>query len=101
MKNDGTYFLAVPGSKKYPEQVYPFTWEGLDFFVSRHYTENDFSTKFIATEKQSGHSIGSIPYDTVETAKDKAIELLNKTGKEAVIFAIAQGLAQNKGWNIE
>lgn len=101
MKNDGTYFLAVPGGKKYPEQVYPFTWEGLDFFVSVHYTDDQFSRQFIATEKQSGHSIGTIPYDTVEQAKDKAIELLNKTGKKSVIFSIAQGLAQNKEWNIK
>lgn len=101
MENDGTYFVAIVGSKKYPDKVWPFTWEELDFFVSAYYTDDRFSRQFIATEKQSGHSIGTIPYDTVEQAKDKAIELLNKTGKKSVIFSIAQGLAQNKEWNVK
>ena len=101
MKNDGTYFLAIVGSKKYPEQVYPFTWEGLYFFVSAHYTDDKFSRQFIATEKQSGHSIGTEPFSDVESAKNHAIDLLTKVGKKAVIFSIAQGLAQNKQWNVK
>jgi hypothetical protein len=95
MKNDNTYFLAYQASagiikKYYPPQVYPFEWQGIEFFVHRVLDGTDgdkplYSTQFWqVSEKQTGMSLGITNATTIEDTKGQAVEKLGKVGIDKV-----------------
>lgn len=101
MKNDNTYFLVYQASagiikKYYPPQVYPFEWQGIEFFV--HKVINDakdetpiFSTMFYqVSEKETGKSLKIENTMTIVDAEKQAIGKLEKVGLGRVKEIIAK-----------
>ena len=91
MKNDGTYFLRFKypdGTERHfkPEQVHPFTWNGLHFFAHKvlHVTaegEEVWSDLFYqVTHRASGNAIGLRNMRTIDAAKIEAAVILENAG---------------------
>lgn len=101
MRNDGTYFLTYQtqskGLKKYyPPQVYPFMWQGIEFFVHKVLDGTKdgkplYSTIFWqASHKDTGTSLELGNIMTITNAKEQAIYRLNIVGIDKVKEVIAK-----------
>jgi hypothetical protein len=98
MKNDGTYFLYLRTAmgediEHKPLLVYPFEWQGLEFFAHRPYTTGLplFDVGFWeVSEKSTGYALGDKNIKTMSEAKRLAIAKLEKVGIEKVKELIAQ-----------
>jgi hypothetical protein len=105
MKNDGTYFIVWQGSKVekyYPQNIEPFKWQGIEFFVHRVIDGVDidsntavkkplWSTQFYqVSEKSTGRSISLKNITTIVDAKAQAIQGLDKIGIDKVKEVISK-----------
>lgn len=93
MKNDKTYFLQFrfasgKAEKYYPLQVYPFEWEGVEFFVHRitkGFEGNMIESKDFwgASHKETG-SFLPVETTTMASAKKIALEKLENAGLDKI-----------------
>lgn len=101
MKNDNTYFITFQFSvgvikKDYPPQVYPFEWQGIEFFAHRimNGVEEEkllYSTQFWqVSEKETGMSLSIEGATTLIGAELLAKDRLKEIGVAKVKEVIAK-----------
>jgi len=96
MKNDGTYFIVTTKRESIlPTEVYPFDWNGIEFFAHRYYSIVGFdSTFWQVTEKNTGYNLALQGAKTIIEAKKIAVKKLEDAGLEvikAVINSVKEG----------
>lgn len=105
MKNDGTYFLAYQLSagiikKHYPPQVYPFKWQGIEFFVHKVLdgtkdNKPPYSTMFWqVSEKTTGLSLSIEGATTLTGAELLAKDKLKEIG----VARVKERISKVKGY---
>jgi len=99
IKNDGTYFIVTfEEDKKYPEEIEPFSYKGIELFVAKSYCNiRQFNNEFYTvTEKSTGNSLDGVDHNSIEAAKSNAIAKIDRVGIDEVLASINRGIERNK-----